>query len=107
MLIVLVIFSQVKFEKPVNFISHICILLQYSLTLCTLVKSIVCFLQYLVHFVKPGKDILDRFAVLFSVVVVWIFAHILTVGGAYNDSPPKTQTSCRTDRAGLIDAAPW
>ncbi|KAG6426121.1 hypothetical protein SASPL_110337 [Salvia splendens] len=68
---------------------------------------LVIFSQYLVHFVKPGKDILDRFAVLFSVVVVWIYAHILTVGGAYSGKPPRTQTSCRTDRAGLIDAAPW
>ncbi|KAG6422196.1 hypothetical protein SASPL_118760 [Salvia splendens] len=68
---------------------------------------IVVFSQYLVHFVKPGKDILDRFAVLFSVVIIWIYAHLLTVGGAYNGKSPKTQTSCRTDRAGLIDAAPW
>ncbi|KAL1551263.1 Nucleobase-ascorbate transporter 6 [Salvia divinorum] len=68
---------------------------------------LVIFSQYLVHFVKPGKDILDRFAVLFSVVVVWIYAHLLTVGGAYDGKPPRTQASCRTDRAGLIDAAPW
>jgi len=45
--------------------------------------------------------------VIFTVVIVWIYAHLLTVGGAYNDAPPKTQISCRTDRAGLIDAAPW
>jgi nucleobase transporter 1/2 len=41
------------------------------------------------------------------VVIVWIYAHLLTVGGAYNGTSPKTQTSCRTDRAGLIDGAPW
>jgi nucleobase transporter 1/2 len=29
------------------------------------------------------------------------------VGGAYNDAAPRTQAICRTDRAGLIDAAPW
>ncbi|XP_073022610.1 nucleobase-ascorbate transporter 6-like isoform X2 [Primulina eburnea] len=68
---------------------------------------LVIFSQYLVHFVHPGKNIVDRFAVLFSVAVVWIYAHILTVGGAYNGKPAKTQTSCRTDRAGLISAAPW
>ncbi|KAL1546196.1 Nucleobase-ascorbate transporter 6 [Salvia divinorum] len=44
---------------------------------------IVVFSQYLVHFVKPRKDIIDRF-VLFSVVIVWIYAHVLTVEGAYN-----------------------
>ncbi|XP_075516063.1 nucleobase-ascorbate transporter 6-like [Primulina tabacum] len=68
---------------------------------------LVLFSQYLVHFVHPGKNIVDRFAVLFSVTIVWIYAHILTVGGAYNGKPMKTQTSCRTDRAGLISAAPW
>ncbi|XP_073128528.1 nucleobase-ascorbate transporter 6 [Henckelia pumila] len=68
---------------------------------------LVLFSQYLVHLIRPGKHIFDRFAVLFSVVIVWIYAHLLTVGGAYNGRPPKTQVSCRTDRAGLIDAAPW
>ncbi|XP_022885310.1 nucleobase-ascorbate transporter 6-like [Olea europaea var. sylvestris] len=63
--------------------------------------------QYLVDLIKPGKHIFERFAVLITVVIVWIYAHLLTVGGAYNDKAPKTQTSCRTDRAGLIDAAPW
>lgn len=68
---------------------------------------LVLFSQYLVHLIKPGKHIFDRFAVIFSVVIVWIYAHILTVGGAYNHTAPKTQASCRTDRSGLIDAAPW
>ncbi|KDO69755.1 hypothetical protein CISIN_1g009582mg [Citrus sinensis] len=68
---------------------------------------IVFISQYLPHVIKRGKNIFDRFAVIFSVVIVWIYAHLLTVGGAYNDAAPKTQASCRTDRAGLIDAAPW
>ncbi|KAK8599676.1 hypothetical protein V6N13_077586 [Hibiscus sabdariffa] len=63
--------------------------------------------QYMPHVIKSGRNIFDRFAVLFSVVIVWIYAHLLTVGGAYNGKAPKTQISCRTDRAGLIDAAPW
>ena len=64
-------------------------------------------LQYMPYLIKSGRHIFDRFAVIFSVVVVWIYAHLLTVGGAYNGKAPKTQISCRTDRAGLIDAAPW
>ncbi|XP_073039842.1 nucleobase-ascorbate transporter 6-like isoform X1 [Primulina eburnea] len=68
---------------------------------------LVLFSQYLVHLIRPGKYLLDRFSVLFSVVIVWIYAHFLTVGGAYNGKPTNTQISCRTDRAGLIDAAPW
>ncbi|TQD96872.1 hypothetical protein C1H46_017604 [Malus baccata] len=63
--------------------------------------------QYMPHIIHRGKPIFDRFAVIFSVVIVWIYAHLLTVGGAYNGTGPKTQTSCRTDRAGLINAAPW
>ncbi|KAI6682908.1 hypothetical protein NL676_028821 [Syzygium grande] len=63
--------------------------------------------QYLPHVIHLEKRLFDKFAVIFSVVIVWIYAHLLTVGGAYNDAAPKTQASCRTDRAGLIDAAPW
>ncbi|XP_057473041.1 nucleobase-ascorbate transporter 6-like [Actinidia eriantha] len=68
---------------------------------------IVFFSQYLSHLIHRGKHVFERFAVIFSVVIVWIYAHLLTVGGAYDDKPPKTQASCRTDRAGLIDGAPW
>ncbi|KAI4326687.1 hypothetical protein MLD38_031974 [Melastoma candidum] len=63
--------------------------------------------QYLPHILHHWKHLFDKFAVIFSVALVWVYAHILTVGGAYNNAAPKTQTSCRTDRAGLIDAAPW
>lgn len=68
---------------------------------------LVIFSQYLAHLIRSGKHIFDRFAVLFTVAIVWIYAYILTVGGAYNGKPQKTQISCRTDRAGLIGAAPW
>ncbi|EOA13188.1 hypothetical protein CARUB_v10026214mg [Capsella rubella] len=63
--------------------------------------------QYLPHVIKSGKNVFDRFAVIFAVVIVWIYAHLLTVGGAYNGAARTTQTSCRTDRAGIIGAAPW
>uniref|UniRef100_A0A5B6YIQ0 Putative Nucleobase-ascorbate transporter 7 n=1 Tax=Davidia involucrata TaxID=16924 RepID=A0A5B6YIQ0_DAVIN len=68
---------------------------------------LVIFSQYIPHLMSGDRHVFDRFAVLFSVVIVWIYAHLLTVGGAYKNSPTKTQTSCRTDRAGLIGAAPW
>ncbi|XP_015061853.1 nucleobase-ascorbate transporter 6-like [Solanum pennellii] len=68
---------------------------------------LVIFSQYLAHLIRPGKHIFDRFAVLFTVAIVWIYAYILTVAGAYNGKPQRTQISCRTDRAGLIGAAPW
>ncbi|KVH98947.1 Xanthine/uracil/vitamin C permease, partial [Cynara cardunculus var. scolymus] len=62
---------------------------------------------YLSHVIHSGKAIFDKFSVLISITIVWIYAHLLTVGGAYNHTAPKTQISCRTDRSGLIDAAPW
>lgn len=57
--------------------------------------------------IHSGKSIFEKFAVLMSIAIVWIYAHLLTVGGAYNHTPQKTQISCRTDRSGLIEAAPW
>ncbi|XP_042056543.1 nucleobase-ascorbate transporter 7-like [Salvia splendens] len=68
---------------------------------------LVIFSQYLPHLMKGGRNVFDRFAVLFSVIIVWIYAHLLTVGGAYKNVPITTQLSCRTDRAGIIGAAPW
>ncbi|KAL2340726.1 hypothetical protein Fmac_008666 [Flemingia macrophylla] len=64
-------------------------------------------LLYVPHVLRSGKHIFDRFAVIFTIVIVWVYAHLLTVRGAYNDAAHKTQLSCRTDHAGLIDATPW
>ena len=64
-------------------------------------------LQYLPQILIPKRPIWDRFAVLFSVSIVWMYAQLLTSSGVYNNRPAKTQISCRTDRAGLFTAAPW
>ncbi|KAK9060266.1 hypothetical protein SSX86_020970 [Deinandra increscens subsp. villosa] len=68
---------------------------------------LLIFSQYIPHLMKGKSHVYDRFAVLFSVVIVWIYAHLLTVAGAYKNTSDKTQLSCRTDRAGIIGAAPW
>ncbi|XP_041013551.1 nucleobase-ascorbate transporter 7-like [Juglans microcarpa x Juglans regia] len=68
---------------------------------------LVIFSQYIPHLMHGETHVFGRFAVIFSVVIVWIYAHLLTVGGAYKNTGPKTQISCRTDRAGIIGAAPW
>ncbi|KAL1365635.1 nucleobase-ascorbate transporter 6 isoform X2 [Arachis ipaensis] len=68
---------------------------------------VVIFSQYIPHMMKGDKPIFDRFAVIFSIAIVWIYAHLLTVGGAYKNSAPKTQITCRTDRSGIIGGAPW
>ncbi|CAI0385555.1 unnamed protein product [Linum tenue] len=65
------------------------------------------FPQYLPHMLNSKRTISDRFGVLITVAVAWLLAEILTASGAYDKSSPKTQTSCRTDRSGLISAAPW
>ncbi|XP_059654518.1 uncharacterized protein LOC132301266 [Cornus florida] len=67
---------------------------------------LVIFSQFIPHLMSGERHVFDRFAVIFSVVIVWIYAHLLTVGGEYKNSPMKTQLSCRTDCARLIGAAP-
>ncbi|GAB2233781.1 hypothetical protein Droror1_Dr00003010 [Drosera rotundifolia] len=64
--------------------------------------------QYLKH-IRPFKDIpiFERFPVLISISIIWIYAVILTAAGAYRHKPTLTQLSCRTDKANLVSAAPW
>ncbi|KAI4328302.1 hypothetical protein L6164_020665 [Bauhinia variegata] len=66
---------------------------------------LLIFSQYIPRMMR--SDIFESFAVIFSVAIVWTYAHLLTVSGVYKNSSPKTQITCRTDRAGIIDAAPW
>ncbi|XP_004292763.1 PREDICTED: putative nucleobase-ascorbate transporter 10 [Fragaria vesca subsp. vesca] len=63
--------------------------------------------QYLSRFINTKWQIFDRFAVMFSVAIVWLFAQILTSSGVYDNKPASTQMSCRTDRSGLLAASPW
>ncbi|KAK2428334.1 Nucleobase-ascorbate transporter 7 [Trifolium repens] len=68
---------------------------------------LLLFSQYIPHLIKGERHIFDRFAVIFSVAIVWIYAHILTVGGAYKNAETETRNTCRTDRAGIISGAKW
>ncbi|KAK2998452.1 hypothetical protein RJ639_023985 [Escallonia herrerae] len=65
------------------------------------------FVQYLKHFQTKQLPILERFALLISITVIWAYAHLLTASGAYKYRPELTQNNCRTDRANLISSAPW
>ncbi|XXG67476.1 hypothetical protein AAC387_Pa06g0817 [Persea americana] len=67
----------------------------------------VAFSQYLKHFHAKGLPILERFALLMSITVIWAYAHLLTASGAYKHRPELTQFNCRTDKSGLISSAPW
>lgn len=69
-------------------------------------KVAVCltFLQYLPTFIKFKEPICDRYAVLVSVTIVWVYATILTSSGAYRNSRGE---SCRVDHSKLIGNASW
>ncbi|PHT68497.1 hypothetical protein T459_27984 [Capsicum annuum] len=82
-----------------------------SWSFCSFSQNIqICFwlsFQYLAYLICLERNIFDSLVILFMVAIVWIYALLLTVGGAYNGDPPRTQASCRTDHAGLIDGDPW
>ncbi|KAJ4701602.1 nucleobase-ascorbate transporter 6-like [Melia azedarach] len=69
--------------------------------------TVVFISQYLHRYIDLKRPICDRFAVLFSVIIASLFAVILTSSSVYDKKPENTQISCRTDRAGLLSAAPW
>ncbi|CAL4944669.1 unnamed protein product [Urochloa decumbens] len=68
---------------------------------------LVALSQYLKHVQMWHSRILERFSVLISIAVVWAYAHILTVSGAYKHASQLTELNCRTDHANLITAVPW
>ncbi|KAK7291141.1 hypothetical protein RIF29_06053 [Crotalaria pallida] len=63
--------------------------------------------QYFKRLVPRAHHVLEKFALLLCAAVVWAFAAILTVAGAYNTARVSTQTNCRTDRSYLLSTAPW
>ncbi|KAE8656716.1 Nucleobase-ascorbate transporter 8 [Hibiscus syriacus] len=63
--------------------------------------------QYLPRYIQSKRLICDRFSILFTVAITWLFAQLLTSTNVYKHKPENTQISCRTDRAGLITTAPW
>ncbi|KAK9286750.1 hypothetical protein L1049_015154 [Liquidambar formosana] len=68
---------------------------------------LVLFSQYFSHMMESRRAIFERFSVIFVVAIVWSYAEILTVAGAYKGKSPATQFSCRTDRSGLVGGARW
>ncbi|KAG8377656.1 hypothetical protein BUALT_Bualt08G0055600 [Buddleja alternifolia] len=63
--------------------------------------------QYLQHIHPVARPMLERFALLVCIAIIWSFAAILTVAGAYNNVKQQTKLSCRTDRSYLISSASW
>ncbi|XP_058189648.1 nucleobase-ascorbate transporter 7-like [Rhododendron vialii] len=65
--------------------------------------------QYIPHRIetKIGKRFFERYAVLLSIAIVWLFAALLTASGAYRNKSSSTQVSCRVDQSGLVSGAAW
>ncbi|KAE8731343.1 Nucleobase-ascorbate transporter 4 [Hibiscus syriacus] len=68
--------------------------------------AVVFLSQYAPPLLKSKGAMRHRFAILFSVAIIWVYGEILTATGVYDNRAPKTQFSCRTDQSGLIGAAP-
>ncbi|XP_057810679.1 putative nucleobase-ascorbate transporter 10 isoform X2 [Salvia miltiorrhiza] len=73
----------------------------YEVGLPALVLIFV-FSQIIPKYMK--RPMCDRYALLISVAIVWMYAEILTMSGAFKKSK---QASCRTDGSGLIRSTPW
>lgn len=69
--------------------------------------ALVFFSQYGRHIRTRKKPLFERFAIIIAVAIVWAYAHILTVGGAYKHAHQRTQAHCRTDRSRLVGGAKW
>ncbi|KAL7245103.1 hypothetical protein ACSBR2_000440 [Camellia fascicularis] len=63
--------------------------------------------QYLKRLHPIGLLVLERYALLICVGLIWAFAAILTASGAYNRVKVETARSCRIDRSYLLSSAPW
>ncbi|KAL5777864.1 hypothetical protein ACOSP7_010790 [Xanthoceras sorbifolium] len=63
--------------------------------------------QYMKRLHRKTHFLVERFGLLVCVGIVWAFAAILTVAGAYNNVPEQTKISCRTDHSFLMSSAPW
>ncbi|CAM8935955.1 unnamed protein product [Rhodiola kirilowii] len=63
--------------------------------------------QYLKRLHPHAEVILERYALLVCIALIWSFAAILSAAGAYNHASTSRQASCRTDRSHLLSSAPW
>ncbi|KAF5955699.1 hypothetical protein HYC85_008555 [Camellia sinensis] len=63
--------------------------------------------QYLKRLHPIGLLVLERYALLICVGLIWAFAAILTASSAYNHVKNETAQSCRIDRSYLLSSAPW
>lgn len=112
-LLIILIFSQVIFDFPLQVVRLFTLFDSVSerpssrgLVLTVSSFPLWCF-QYLKHFHHRGHHGFELYPIIIGVVIVWVFATILTVAGAYDHASALGQRNCRTDRSGLVSAAPW
>ncbi|KAI3882155.1 hypothetical protein MKX03_024398 [Papaver bracteatum] len=74
-----------------------------------LILLVICqqYMRFIGGSRNGGNAILEKFGVLFSVGIVWAFAAVLTVSGAYNNVSEQTKLSCRVDRSNLMSSSRW
>lgn len=84
-------------------------LIVHEAKFCEWMKLIPCLVlaQYLRHIKLRKLPLFERYPILLSVIVIWAFAYLLTVSGAYRHVSQKTKLHCRADKADLIGTAPW
>jgi xanthine/uracil permease len=68
---------------------------------------ILLFSQFLKHHHFREHHFFELYPIIIGVVIVWVYATILTVAGAYDHASALGQIHCRTDRAGIVSTAPW
>lgn len=49
----------------------------------------------------------EMFPVVISIVIVWVYAVIVTEAGAYDNASADTQKYCRTDHSDVLSNSPW
>ena len=54
-----------------------------------------------------SHHIFELFPIVIGVTIVWVYATILTVAGAYDHASYLGQIHCRVDRSGMVSEAPW
>ncbi|XP_010245958.1 PREDICTED: nucleobase-ascorbate transporter 1-like [Nelumbo nucifera] len=63
---------------------------------------------YLKH-IKTWREIplFERFSILISISLIWAYAFLLTIVGAYKHVSHETKLHCRTDSSHLLSSSPW
>ncbi|CAK9214205.1 unnamed protein product [Sphagnum troendelagicum] len=68
---------------------------------------IILFSQYVKHMKVRERPIFELFPIILGIAVVWPYAHLMTMSGAYQHATLKGKMHCRTDWSNIIGTSPW